>query len=354
MQGITVSVCLKRQVVSSLKTRVKQAAKWFLGHSGATSLAVRWRRRGGGLWTLTYHHVHDTSRLNPPFDVDPGTSPEAFDKQLAYLRRHFQFIDGSALRDHFVLGAPLPENACLITFDDAYADVLPYADKVLTKYEAHAVMFVPTGFIETKRTYWWDTLLWACFDGCRDQLQAGDWNVLLNSEDDRLAAYIDGVKYFRRADVDQRQLFVDDLSGIVVPERPECARMTWEQLRRLDRRRWTIGAHTIDHPVMSDLPYVEQLRQWQFSRDELETRLDEEIWCAAFPFGEPELMDDISGRAVADAGLRACFTQRAGIYQEGDNPFCVPRFGIAPRDDFALKLAGIYDSSLVRRCLGVS
>ncbi len=337
-----------------MKTQVKQAAKWFLGHSGAASLAVRWRRRGGGLWTLTYHHVHDISRLHRPFDNDPGTAPDVFDKQLAYLSRHFQFIDGDALRGHFVQGQPLPENACLITFDDAYADVLPYADDVLAKYEAHAVMFVPTGFIETKRMYWWDSLLWACFDDSRKRLAAGDWCVTLRSEQDRFAAYVDGVRYFRRVSTEGRRRFVEALNAINVPDGPQCARMTWEQLRRLDRRRWTIGAHTIDHPVVSDLPYEEQVRQWLNSRALLENRLGEEIWCGAFPFGEPELMDDMSGGAVADAGLRACFTQRAGVYQEGDDPFCIPRFGIAPRDDFALKLAGIYDSSLVRRCLGVS
>ena len=67
-----------------------------------------------------------------------------FDEQMAQLRElGYTVVDLDAVLDHYVDGAPLPDGAVLITFDDGYRDNLENAAPVLHKHGYPAVQFVP-------------------------------------------------------------------------------------------------------------------------------------------------------------------------------------------------------------------
>ena len=83
----------------------------------------------------------------------------------------------------------------------------------------------------------------------------------------------------------------------------------------------------------------------------LEQQLAREIWCGAYPYGEEWQLNDHTTRAAAEAGLKACFTQVPGAFDTHHDPHFIPRLGIAPRDDFYLKISGILDNALCRRLL---
>jgi peptidoglycan/xylan/chitin deacetylase (PgdA/CDA1 family) len=89
------------------------------------------------LRVLCYHRVHPDHR-----DRWTVTSAQ-LDEQLRYLvRAGFRFIRARDL----IGGAPLPEQALLITFDDGYVDNLEHAQPVLRAHGARATIFVTTGF----------------------------------------------------------------------------------------------------------------------------------------------------------------------------------------------------------------
>ena len=88
---------------------------------------------------LMYHHIHDK-------DKSTATITTAlFQSQLEYLLNHgYHFINLDQFKS-FLSGAPIPDNAVLVTFDDGYESFHQNAFPILQKLKIPAVNFVITG-----------------------------------------------------------------------------------------------------------------------------------------------------------------------------------------------------------------
>lgn len=91
---------------------------------------------------LTYH------------DIDPGATgpynvkPERFAQDMASM--HAAGWRTASATDYLawvVDGTPLPSKSFVITFDDGTAGAWRYAEPVLARYDAHAILFVVTGWV---------------------------------------------------------------------------------------------------------------------------------------------------------------------------------------------------------------
>jgi len=80
---------------------------------------------------VNYHYVHEEG-LFPYAGIYP-MSPVRFKSQLIALARHFEFVSGADLLAA-LSGKKLPDNACIITFDDGltcqYENALPILDEL--------------------------------------------------------------------------------------------------------------------------------------------------------------------------------------------------------------------------------
>ena len=94
---------------------------------------------------LTYHEISAPpeaafSRL--------AVTPQAFAKQLEYLVEHgFTTFTVSAITGALAAGAPLPERAVVLTFDDGFADFHERALPLLRRYGCTGTLFVTTGWV---------------------------------------------------------------------------------------------------------------------------------------------------------------------------------------------------------------
>ena len=98
------------------------------------------------LRVLMYHKVND---LSP----NPITVPTAvFAEQMALLRAlGYVPVSLDAVRDHYLLGTPLPDRAVLVTFDDGYRDNLRNAFPILREHGFPAVIFAPIAYLDDSR-----------------------------------------------------------------------------------------------------------------------------------------------------------------------------------------------------------
>jgi len=132
-----------------------------LGLSGVLGL-LEWviRRRRPMLAVLTYHRIAVPGvRSDPYYDPVISATPEGFDHQLRFLKRHFRPIGLEELRDTNGLQAMLSRTKrplVLVTFDDGYRDNFEVALPILHRHEVPATFFIPSSFLSRPRLPWWD------------------------------------------------------------------------------------------------------------------------------------------------------------------------------------------------------
>lgn len=92
---------------------------------------------------LQYHHVSDTT------PASTSISPEQFSLHMQYLKDHdFKVIPLSTLTASLKQQKTLPNRSVVITFDDAYLDILTNGKPILDKYGFPFSIFVNPSIVE--------------------------------------------------------------------------------------------------------------------------------------------------------------------------------------------------------------
>ena len=90
---------------------------------------------------VMYHYVRDLARSRYPGIKALTTA--GFERQLQHLLKNYQLIRMEDLLSAISLGAKLPTNACLLTFDDGYIDHFLTVFPLLDRYGIQGSFFPP-------------------------------------------------------------------------------------------------------------------------------------------------------------------------------------------------------------------
>lgn len=115
-----------------------------------------WRlSRQPRLLILMYHRVMPRDDATRQFE-QPGmiVAPETFEMHLRVLRRHFELMRLGDWVQTARSGAPLPQRACAITFDDGWRDNYTWAFPVLRSAGAPATIFLVSRLIGQSYGFW--------------------------------------------------------------------------------------------------------------------------------------------------------------------------------------------------------
>ena len=105
---------------------------------------------------------------------------------------------------------------------------------------------------------------------------------------------------------DGRAFHVRELTKEVETKPEELRTMTWDELRALADRGIEVGAHTISHPHLGDLTYMEVERELRESKERIEAEVGRPCHHLAYPYGEHQAH---IRRAARAAGFTAAFGQ---------------------------------------------
>lgn len=227
---------------------------------------------------LAYHSLSDLrgDRVLAQY----GVIPEALAAQLDDLAaRGHNFVDLDLLLAGLDGRAPLPEKATLVTFDDAYADLVPAAVEVLSRRGVPAVVFAVSGQIGGSNE--WDRHLGAAALPLLDAA---------------------GLQALREAGIE-------------------------------------IGSHTVNHPQLTRVPAEAVEAELRDSAAQIEGAGLPRPRALAYPHGE---WSAEIATAAAAAGYEAAFTIDHGRVRTGCNRYALPRIEVLASDTPArlrLKLA---------------
>ncbi|HUA75916.1 MAG TPA: polysaccharide deacetylase family protein, partial [Solirubrobacteraceae bacterium] len=116
---------------------------------------------------------------------------------------------------------------------------------------------------------------------------------------------------------DATSALLDELGAVTgVGRRPadDSARdwMSWEMARELSRYGHTIGAHTVNHPILASLPQERQREEIAGSIARIEAELGTRPRWFAYPVGVPGVFDAHSSAAAGEAGIELAFSNYGG------------------------------------------
>ena len=277
--------------------RLDNLARRALWVSGALPLALRWRR--GEPLILMYHGV--TRR--PPRGLwnceGKHVELRRFVEQLRVLKRHRRVLPLAELVRGVVEGADL-RGAVAITFDDGYENNATAAAPALADLGLPATFFLATGYVDAARWIWVDRLEFALDRAARRSVRvAGLGEVPLQ---DRRAA-LGAVKRFAKQQpgpaVSRIVAEIEEQCGTPAgPPQDDYRFMTWSQARQLRASGFEVGAHTVNHPILSRVDLALAEREMLESRDAIRRELGgcSDVFC--YPNGKAA---DYSPEIVASA-----------------------------------------------------
>lgn len=249
---------------------------------------------------------------------------EWFEKTIILLKKNFKMINIHQL-NQFYKGDLKLSQTCHITVDDGdisfYNNIFP----LLKKHNVPATLFVSPSICRDSSNFW--------FQDVNDQNET----ILIEHIKNTNIVPSNMIKNLRDVLFTLKCLPIKDISGIIndfksihsIIDKPRNINLS--QLREIAESDLVeIGAHTMNHPILSN--ESEEISNFEISESIklLEFYIGKKIRFFAFPNGIPDL--DFGGREVEILkrnDIELAFSTEPKVLSLKDNPMSVPRFSIS-------------------------
>jgi peptidoglycan/xylan/chitin deacetylase (PgdA/CDA1 family) len=282
---------------------------------------------------LTYHSVV-TRRL--PFAIWHHMSAERFEEQIAYLARHHRCVSISEIVEALRRGRLRPYMIA-VTFDDGFANNFHVALPILQRYGVPATFFLTAGAIGSRELLWPERLALILEMTAVPSLSQRAGELTLSCAQDKSAAFRSLAASYKRFPAEEitkhltslaKQAEVSEDSIERHPHRDEFRTLNWDEASALFQSALVeIGAHTITHPILANVPEDRARREIEDSKTILERRLGK-VSYFAYPNGG---VGDFTGKhrkMAIDAGYSAVFTAVSACLRESTDLYEIPRLGV--------------------------
>ncbi len=286
---------------------------------------------------LTLHHVRPPrpGRFQPNRLLE--VTPRFLARVVKSLRRSgLDLISLDEMRRRIVERDFSRRFVCL-TFDDGYRDTLQWAYPILKSAGAPFAVYVPTSFPDRLGELWWLVL------------------EAVIARNDRIGLVIDGrdCKFDCGTVAEKRSLYDQlywwlrrrptetEMRGVVrnlaayyhVDIAAFCEElcMSWPELAELASDPLvTIGAHTVNHPMLAKLSPQAVRSEMELSRSVIEAALAVRPQHLSYPIGDPSSAGPREFAIAADLGFRTAVTTRPGVLfpEHADHLTALPRISL--------------------------
>jgi peptidoglycan/xylan/chitin deacetylase (PgdA/CDA1 family) len=302
-------------------------------------LATKYARGRPAFQVLTYHRVNDDG--DPFF---PALPTRIFEQHMTYISRAYRVLTVEDLVERMGRG-DVPRDAIAITFDDGYQDTLTHAAPILARLGLPATIFLATGFIGTGEIPWVDRVALG-LKRTEARRVVSPWGeaVGLAGAVERLRALDLTLRHLKRLPDETRREAVDTLLerlGVPAKLRSPVSMLSWEDVRALGKIGFSMGAHTVEHPILSRIDNGRAWAEIVGSRDAIAAACGHMPRAFAYPNGRTEDYTKAVVDMVRRAGFTCAVTTRFGVNGPGTNPWELRRGGPWEHDlpTFATKLA---------------
>ncbi|MBC8147658.1 MAG: polysaccharide deacetylase family protein [Bacteroidetes bacterium] len=221
----------------------------------------------------------------------------------------------------------------LITFDDGFENNYTNAYPLFKKYNIPFILFINTGLIDGK-LIWTDELLKISLTVSDFYEKTAEWFAYQNLEIKLPITYNSLRIYLKDISVSLRRKYLHDFrsekQGALSNEYHELfTPLNWTQIKEMvNSGLCEVGAHTENHPILSQLTYGEQYQEINTSIMKLENKLSRKIFLFAYPNGRNKDFNDDTMAILKNLGINYAFTTESGKNNLRDHPYELHRYGI--------------------------
>jgi len=254
-----------------------------------------------------------------------------FSDLIGFLGKLYRFVPLTAVEEYYYDSGGHSRNFCHISFDDGDISVYRNAFPVLKKGNIPASLFVSPSVIRNGANYWFQDIR-----GMDKELLKAAISNLIECRQDRIKKYSIGslLKSLPIADIQTiiHQVNKDSATSII-----PC-NVSAEQLLKLHcSGLFTIGAHTMNHPILCNESDETARLEIAESIHELSAMLNARVTSFVYPNGVPGL--DFGEREIhilKQEGITLAFSARAKWPAKTDDPLAAPRIGVTYNGNFLL------------------
>jgi peptidoglycan/xylan/chitin deacetylase (PgdA/CDA1 family) len=134
----------------------------------------------------------------------------------------------------------------------------------------------------------------------------------------------------------------------------ERSMLSWDEIREMSENGITIGAHTVNHRILSTLSGDEAKQELAGSKREIESRIGRPVHHFAYPKGKIEDFNQETIVLAKECGFRTASSTRRGLNTGRGDRFQLKRTPIEPDEtegSFRRTLNGYWDFLSLRDCL---
>lgn len=273
--------------------------------------------RLGKLHILIYHRVMAEF---DPLRPDEITKAQ-FEQHLSLFKQYFNVLSLPEAYQRLKEGT-LPANALCITFDDGYKDNVEVALPLLKTYDMPASFFIATGFLNDSLMF--NDVITETVRQINDILVVHSRAYTCSTTEGKRQAIHALIQYIKPLTKAQR---IEALKRFL----PEVAlpnlMMGLDGLQKLDMEGMHIGAHTINHPLLSQVTAEEAFKEIETSKLSLEEILQKPIRWFAYPNGKyGQDFNDTHVKQLKKLNFSGALTTDKGVATRDSHRFMLPRF----------------------------
>jgi peptidoglycan/xylan/chitin deacetylase (PgdA/CDA1 family) len=292
---------------------------------------------GGVGVILTLHHVRPPrpDRFQPNRILE--VTPRFLTRVVRLLRRSgMDLVSLDEMHRRMSEGDFSRRFVCL-TFDDGYRDTLGFAYPILKEAGVPFAVYVATSFADRLGELWWLALEAVIARNNRIGVEIDGRNRTFDCTSvAEKRALFDALYWWLRSRPTETEMrdIIRNLAAcyqvdIVAFCRELC--MSWEELGELASDPLvTIGAHTVNHPMLAKLPPETVRSEMDLSRSVIEAALTVRPQHLSYPIGDPTSAGRREFAIAAKLGFKTAVTTRPGVLfpEHGESLTALPRISL--------------------------
>jgi peptidoglycan/xylan/chitin deacetylase (PgdA/CDA1 family) len=294
---------------------------------------------------INYHRL--IRNLDSILETEPTVNHliDDFAKEIRFLKRYFDILPLDQVTETLKNSENFKKPTLAITADDGYKNNFELLFPVLKEHNIPVTIFLTSGFTGTNNKIWVDRLEHLFLNTKKIIFNSGgifkERKYLLSTLKQKRQAYLEILYKLKDTEIKLRNRCLAEIEEKLGPVHDGSPIMlNWEEVRKMQKSNISFGAHTLTHPILTNMPLEDAKREIAESKRIIEKNLGTKVNHFAYPNGRPQDFNEELRQFCKDIGFESISSYDFGNNCKPSDIWSLKRIGSClPFSVFAVNLA---------------